>query len=636
MKMSKQEILAIFKADLKAADPLRLEMLQDVERWRSQYDGKPYGNEEKGKSAFISRDIKRQDEWQHASIKDPFVGQADIVTCNPVTFEDRAAAEQNELVLNYQFTRQFNRYAFMTDVIKLHYSEGTVVVKTSWEYSDEEVEVAVPKFMIDPYTGQQIQIGEQLVKQLKVLENRPHAEVCRLEDTYVDPTCKGDIDKAQFVIHRYESDLSSLKSARKYKNLEKLSKGGVADDNDFESTADNLDSYNINFKFTDEPRKKLVVYEYWGFFDVDGSGIVKPIVCTWVNDVIIQFADNPYPDRKIPFILLKNNGKPFKLYGESAAELTGDNQKITTAIKRGIIDNMAHSNNAQKGIKKGTLDPLNKKRFLSGKNFEFNGTSQDFFEGGYNQLPGSVFDVLSMVNSETESLQGVKGFSDGIKGNQLGSTATASKGVLDAVSVRRMDIVRNISENLIKPLLRKWMAYNSEFLQDEEVIRVTNSEFVAIRRDDLQGKIDIQIDVTTAEDSTAKAERLSFMLQTLGQTLPPEMLNLLLSQYFKLHKMPDLAKMIQEFEPQPDPYQEEVARLEIEKLKAEIFERNARATENETDVRLKESKANLDAAKARSTDSDTDLKDLDFLRRSSGDEFNEKLIEKSIKGNTKG
>jgi hypothetical protein len=180
------------------------------------------------------------------------------------------------------------------------------------------------------------------------------------------------------------------------------------------------------------------------------------------------------------------------------------------------------------------------------------------------------------------------------------------------------------------------MAYNSEFLQDEEVIRVTNSEFVAVRRDDLQGKIDIQIDVTTAEDSTAKAERLSFMLQTLGQTLPPEMLNLLLSQYFKLHKMPDLAKMIQEFEPQPDPYQEEVARLEIEKLKAEIFERNARATENETDVRLKESKANLDAAKARSTDSDTDLKDLDFLRRSSGDEFNEKLIEKSVKGNTKG
>lgn len=638
MKMSKAEILAIFKADLKAADPLRLEILQDVERWRKEYNGEPYGNEEKGKSSFVSRDIKRQDEWQHASVKDPFVGQSNIVTCNPVTFEDRAAATQNELILNYQFTRQFNRYAFMTDVIKLSYSEGTVIVKVSWEYSDEEVEVPVPKYIRDPMTGGLIQIGETLVKQLRVLENRPHAEVCRIEDVYIDPTCRGDLSKAQFVIHRYESDLSSLRSSGKYKNLDKLSKGGSSSfvDTDYESTSQNLDSQVVNFKFLDEPRKKLVVYEYSGYFDVDGTGIVKPIVATWVNDTLIQFEDTPYPDRQVPFILLKNNARPFKLYGESDGELIGDNQKLATAIKRGIIDNMANSNNGQKGIKKGALDVLNKKRFLNNKNFEFNGSSNDFYEGSYNQLPSSVFDVLEMLNFESESMLGVKGFTGGINGNQLGSTATASKGVLDAVSVRRMDIVRNISENLIKPLLRKWMAYNSEFLRDEEIIRITNEEFVTVRRDDLQGNIDIQIEVSTAEDSSVKAQELSFILQTLGQQLPFDMLKLSLSQFFKLHKMPDMAKAIEEYAPKPDPMEEELKKLQIEKLRSEILERYSRSTENETDVRLKNAKAALEESKARLVDSDTDLKDLDYLRKSSGDEFKEKVQEKLMTGNTRG
>lgn len=44
-------------------------------------------------------------------------------------------------------------------------------------------------------------------------------------------------------------------------------------------------------------------------------------------------------------------------------ELLSDTQKMKTAIFRGIIDNMALSNNAQKGIRKGALDVFNKKDF---------------------------------------------------------------------------------------------------------------------------------------------------------------------------------------------------------------------------------------------------------------------------------
>lgn len=636
-KKTKAQILKAFKEDMKAADTLRIEAVAKRDQWRREYNGEPYGNEEKGKSQLVSRDIKRQDEWQHASVKDPFVSDNDIIKCQPVTFEDKAAAVQNELVLNYQFTRQFNRYKFMTDVIKLFYAEGTVVVKTGWEYEDEEIEVPIPQYALNPITRQPVQVGTVLQKQLKVLMNKPTAQICRIEDIFIDPTCEGDIDNAQFVIHRYESDISSLRKSGKYKNLAKLAKtlhtestSNTHFDDDFDPTDD------TDFVFADIARKKLLVYEYAGNYDINNTGIAEPIVATWVNDVLIQLESNPYPDGKIPFLVLSNNSIPFKMHGEANAELIGDNQKITTAIKRGILDNMANSNNAQKGVKNGALDQLNMKRFLNGKNFEFNGNQNDFYEGSYNSIPVSVFNVLEMVNSETDSMLGVKSFSGGIDGSGLGSTARAAGGVLDAVAVRRLDIIRNIAENLIKPLMRKWMAYNSEFLQPEEIIRVTNDEFVPIKRDDLRGQIDIDIQVSTAEDNSAKAKELAFMLQTGAQSMDPAEVRMIRAEIARLQKMPALAKRIEEYQPEPDPYEEEMKQLEKRKLIAEIAERESRARENAVDMRVKNAKAVLDEARAKNIDSDTDNKDLDFTRKVEGTDFNEAMTEKMFESSLAG
>lgn len=617
-KPSKEEVLAFLKSDLKSADTLRMDNEGKVKVWRSQYNGEPYGNEEKGKSTLVSRDIKRQDEWQHASIKDPFVSDTDIIKCNPVTSEDDLSSRQNEIVLNYQFTRRFPRYRFMTNTVKLYYAEGTVIAKTSWVYEDEEKTVTQPVVEADPMTGQPVVVGVEEVKEIVVLENRPHAEICRLEDIYLDPTAEGDMDRAQFVIHRYESDISSLRRAGKYKNLDKLLKESD-EEGSFQASDD------TEFKFKDEARKKIVVYEYWGNFDVTGEGIAKPIVCTWVGDVILQLSSNPYPDKAIPFVLVANNSTPFQLYGEAYAELIGDNQKITTAIKRGLLDNMSNSNNSQKGIRKGSLDKLNKQRFLSNKNFEFAGDASAFYDGSYNQIPGSVFDVLGMVNNETESMLGVKGFNGGIDGNSLGSTATAARGALDAVSVRRLDIIRNIAENFVKPIMRKWMAYNAEFLEEEEVVRITNEEFVAIRRDDLLGQVDIHIEVSTAEDNAAKAQDLGFMLQTGQQTMDPGVLKLMQAEVFRLKKMPHLAKKIEEYQPQPDPMAQKMQELSIRKMEVEIMERESRANENMVDMRAKNARAALDEAKVRNVDGASDLADLDFIRRSEGADTQDKL-----------
>ena len=615
-KINKSEILKNLKADMKEAERLQREWFIKREEWSSQTEGAPYGNEVEGKSKIVSKDIKKQREWMIPSITDPFLSTSDVIKCNPVTYEDAKAARQNELLLNTQFCRKFNRYNFIMKATKVLVTEGSVVIQTGWDYEEEEVEAEVEVISVDE-NGMEF-VDTEISMQTNVIRNQPTAVVCRNEDIFIDPTCMDDMEKCQFVIHRYESSLNALKQDGRYENLDKVEAAQYNLTNDPQYLRED----QTYFEFKDKPRKKFVVHEYWGNYDIDGDGIAEPIVCAWVGNTLIRLESNPYPDKKPPFVIVPFSAVPFHMFGEALAETIGDNQKIKTAITRGMVDNMAKSNNAVVATRKGALDPVNRKKFLKGENFEFNGTPGDFWQGSYNQLPSSAFDMLNLQNNEIESQTGVKSFSGGISGNALGSTATGARGALDATATRRLNLVRNMSENMIKPIMRKWMAYNAEFLEEEEVIRITNDEYVPIRRDDLAGKIDIDISISTSEDNAAKSQELSFLLQTVGPSEDPSIRREIMAQIMDLMRMPEQAKKIRDYQPQVDPVQQKMQELQIAKLEAEIEKIRADAAnklassvENEADRDEKLAQAELKRAQARKLMSEADNLDLDFLKK---------------------
>lgn len=619
-KVNKKEILTALKEDFRSSESHQQEWQAQREEWKRESIGAEYGNEVDGKSRIVSKDIAKQISWMLPSLADPFLSSTDIVKANPVTFEDGPAAEQSELLLNTYFCRKFPRHNFIMKALKVLLMEGTLVVKTGWEYEDEEVEVEAETISIDEYGREFIELVE--TTELNIIKNQPTAEVCRNEDIFIDPTCMDDLDKCQFVVHRYETDMSTLRKDGRYKNLDKLSDQNSDPHGDGEGY---LSEDQTGFKFRDEPRKKMVAYEYWGYYDVDGDGEVEPIVCTWVGNQIIRLETNPYPDNKPPFVIVPFNSIPFQMFGEALAEIIGDNQKVKTAITRGIIDNMAKSNNGQIGFARGALDEANRRKFLRGDNFEYNGQMNQFWQGSYNQIPGSAFDMLGIQNKEIEAQTGVKSFSDGITGSTLGSTATAARGALDATSVRRTALVRNVAENLIKPLMRKWLAYFGEFMEPEEVVRVTNTEFTPIRKDDMKGKLDIEITISTAEDNMARTEQYSFLLQTLGNNLPFELTQRVLAKIAKLAKDPELEKDLKDFKQEPDPAMEQMKQIELEraqlendKLRAEIERDRARAAEDRVDAEVKLARADAERARARKLNSDADMADLNYLDKDHG------------------
>lgn len=632
--ITEARLLSNLKADFTASKLLRNELDQKIARWKSEYNAEPYGNEVNGRSKLVSRDIKKQSEWQHAALIEPFVSTPDIIKANPVTSEDAEIAPKIEVLLNTQFCRQFSRYNFMTKALKVLDQEGTVVIRTGWEYEEKVVEVeedreipnpdyqraieAVNQGITDPSILQGIEptlITKVRVRKTKPVQNHPTAMVCRNEDIFIDPTCQDDMDKCQFVIYRYETDMTTLKQAGIYKNLDKIKiPTGLTGTNDTEYITED----STSFRFSDTARKKIVVHEYWGNYDINGDDIAEPIVCTWIDNTIIRLEDNPFPDKKPPFLIVPFSAIPFKLYGESNAELLSDIQKIKTAIYRGFIDNMALSNNGQKGIKKGSLDEYNKQRFLNGENFEFNHYASDFFIGNFNELPSSIFNVLTLMNNEAESITGVASFNTGINGNALGSTATSIRGAIDSASTRRLNIVRNISENLVKPLLRKWLAYDAMFLDEESQYRITNDTFVYLKRDDLGANIDIDLSISTSDDNRAKAQELAFVLQTVGPSEDPRLRKILMAQIAQLYRMPDLAKMIMDYKPEPDPMAEQMQQLQMQLLQAEIANTQAKAGENTVDQDVKRAKVQTELAKAKNLNSMADKTDLDYVHQYSG------------------
>jgi len=92
MAINEENVVKALQKDLESSEPYHDEWQKKRITWVKEWNGEPYGNEKKGKATVVSRDIKKAGAWQHASIIDPFVSSPNMIKCDPVTFEDRLAA----------------------------------------------------------------------------------------------------------------------------------------------------------------------------------------------------------------------------------------------------------------------------------------------------------------------------------------------------------------------------------------------------------------------------------------------------------------------------------------------------------------------------------------------------------------
>lgn len=617
--------LLTLKSDLEASKTYHDAQVAKIDKWRDLLfiSGSAKPPKIKGRSSIQPKLVRRQAEWRYSALSEPFLGTDQLFSIEPRTFEDEAAAKQNQILLNWQFSTKIDKIKLIDNYVHSAVDEGTCIVKLGWNRVTKTVKETVPVYSYYPITDEQglqllqqalelkqsnpreyqeqipdefkeavkyyeetqfpvtaIQTGEEEQEVEKIIENAPVVEVLNPCNVYIDPSCLGDLDKALFVVNTFETNKAELQKTGLYKNLDKVNWEGnsVATDPDHETTTPD------DFNFNDSQRKKVIAYEYWGFYDIHKTGELVPIVATWIGDILIRMEENPFPDGKVPFVVVQYVPIKRDIYGEADAELLEDNQRILGAVTRGMIDSLGRSANAQQGFAKGMLDPLNRRRFENGEDYEFNPSlspNGGLIEHKYPELPQSAILMVQMQNQEAEALTGIKAFSGGLAGDAYNSkVATAIRGVLDAASKREMSILRRLAKGMIK-IGEKICAMNTEFLSEEEVVRVTNKQYVTIKREDLKGNFDLKVDISTAEVDNAKAQDLGFMLQTLGPNMDPSITMMILSEIAELKRMPVLAEKLRNYQPQPDPLAVQEKQLEIEKLKAEIAKLQSETMKNQ-------------------------------------------------------
>lgn len=648
--------LSDLQADFQACKPSHDEQVAKILHWREllEVSGSEKIKVAPGRSKVQPKLVRRQAEWRYSALSEPFLSQYKIFSVSPKTFEDDQAAKQNELLLNWQFNTKLNKVKFIDDYVRAVVNEGTGIAKISWVretkpiLKEEPIFQAVPVqdenllqqlqqaaqlSQADPRTyeeqtppeikyGVQVMqsgeagipvigqiIGYQQVEDEEIVENHPYVELMDPQNIYLDPSCNGDLDKALFAIESFETSYADLVKDGRYSRLDTINweEVGLSDDTYHASRTPS------EFNFKDPSRRKCIAYEYWGYYDINDDGHLVPIVATWVKNTLIRLEENPFPDKKLPYVVVPYLPQLRELYGEPDAELLEDNQRILGAVTRGMIDSLGRSANAQQGFAKGFLDVINKRKFMNGEDYEFNPgmpPQAAFIEHQYPELPQSAMLMLQLQNQEAEALTGVKAFSGGLAGDAYNTkVATAIRGVLDAASKREMAILRRLAKG-IQEIGDKIIAMNAVFLSESEVIRVTNKEFVSIKREDLKGNFDLDVDIATAEEDNAKSENLAFLLQTIGNTVDQSISMMILSEIADLKRMPQLAERLRTW--QPDPQQQQFQQmmqqlqlqnmqLQNQKLQSEIMENQANAQKLGADAQGKSVDAQAKMVEAQMT-----------------------------------
>jgi hypothetical protein len=661
------------KAEFLATEATHGTLVTNIDKWKKLHDGDlPAGMKaDSTRSRAQPKLVRRQAEWRYSALSEPMLSSYRLFTIKPTTGEDQDAAKQNERLLNHQLNRNMNRVGFVDGYVRSAVDEGTVAIRLGWERETKKIKKSEPTYdYYEPENQEEQELfqaaveaktkdpttfdlraapaikaavayfeeyqtpviavptgKDKEVEEEQIIRNTPTAEVIDPRNLRIDPTCGGDITKALFMIYSYETNRAQLLKDRKrlgYKNLDKIDWEAVGP---LQNQYHHAQSEDISFQFDDKSRKKIVVHEYWGMYDINKTGQLEPIVACWIGETMIRMAENPFPDGKPPFVIVPYLPKKRSVHGDSDASLLEDQQQNIGALLRGMIDILGRSAAGQTGIAQGTLDAINKRRFNNGQNYEYNPNTpvqNAIHTHSYPEISSSAVALMQILNNDAESISGTKAFSGGMSGDAYGKVASGIRGMLDAAAKREMGILRRLVMGLVE-MARKMISMNQVFLSDKEIIRITNEpalkldrpegqsdeEFVTINRVELAGTFDIEIDIATAEVDEAQSQDLGFMLQTLGPKADWSVTKIILMEIARLKRLPHLEKAIREYEPQVDPVAQKKAELEVAMLELELEEIKAK-------TELAKAQAKKALAEAESTD-------LDMVEQGQGVDHQRKL-----------
>ncbi len=549
----------------------------------------------KGRSSYNSKLVRKQMEWVIPNIEEPILSVDSLFSLTPLSVDAIDVARENSDILDYQWNHQVNKTELINKAARKFGIEGTCIVKCGWSVKTEKQTnvVSVPIYaeteseinniiqraastspelhasIIEKIkSGEKIQIGEreEEITEDVIIENRPRHIVRDNESIIIDPSAKGVYEDIRFIVDIVETDYSTLSQSSSYFNLDYVKDYVTRIGNDtvseYELAVDKYD--DDQFFFSDLPRKKITMYEYWGYWDVNKDGKLVSIVASWVGGKMIRLEENPFPHKRIPYAISQFMPIEDEAWGEPNAELLWQDQTSLSGTVRAMQDITEESSAGQEFIDESLfLDPIQKRNYENGKRTYIRKDSNPkdaIYRKSVEPVPNVLFDMGKLYNDAATRLTGVSDYEQRISDKTNGRNQLPEDGTTN----REMSVLRRFS-TMIESIGMMTLSMNKEFLLDNQVI-ASGSEYREVGdTGKLRDDFNVVVKVSTPTVKNKQAARIMDMMQTNAANMSPNIASLHYIKIADLWGFKDLSDaLIDDMNKEPTEEEMMMQRLQLE------------------------------------------------------------------------
>ena len=495
-KMDDDEVQSIVKDALDSAISfVESEIAEDRIKSQRYFEGEVDIGQEDGRSKIVATKVRDTIRAIKPSLMRVFLSSENPVEYVPTSQEDVAGAEQATKYAHWKF-QQLDGYRLLNDAIHDALVKKTGVIKIWWEdnkeaeihsytnVTEEEMLAIVNDenvTVLEHSTEVEIEMNEMGIEievpmhSLKIsYEKRTgnlQMESVPPEEFIVDRNAKS-VDDAFIVAHRTEMRVSDLvQMGYDFEEISNLS-GLSSDDTYTDSEAFERKGYEQDEEehMADPSMKKVSVTEAYMKIDKEGTGvaIMYKLLLAGGDDKLLECE--PYGE--VPFAVFEVDPEPHTFFGRSIADLLMNDQDSSTAMLRGMMDNVALTNSPRQGYVQGqvNVDDL--------MNNEIGGlvrmkSPQALVDIATPFVAGQVLTAMQYMDDAVEAKSGVSRASMGLDPDALQNTsATAARLQAQQGSAQIEVMARNIAEGGMKRLFKLLLHLMVENSCEETMMRL--------------------------------------------------------------------------------------------------------------------------------------------------------------------
>lgn len=530
---------AVSKAIQDAVDFIEAEIAPQRVKAQRYYDGETDIGYEEGRSRVVATKCREVVRAVKPSLHRVFLTSDKPVEFVPHGPEDVAFAEQATQWASYIFQKN-NGFRLLNNVMQDALVKKAGIAKVYYNTSmkseiytfsgltdeafallveNDDVEVLEHSVEMSIEMDEQGMNIEVPMHEAKISRTEEEGRICiesvPPEDFFVDRNARS-IEDFYICGHRSDMRVSDL-LAMGFKiedldGIEGSDYSAMDDEAEFERRGYAVD-YN-EVEGPDAASKRITVTEAYMELDIEGTGVPRlyQFICAGANYKLLNF----YEADCVPFAIFEADPEPHTFFGTSLVELVINDQDAATSMLRGVLDNVALTNNPALQIQDGMVnvdDLLNNEvgRVVRVKNMGA------IAEMAVPFTAGSTLPALQYFDQLVQDKTGISKAAQGLDPDVLQSaSATAVAATVQGQAGQVEVIARNLAEGGMRQLFKLILELSVKHADGDEMMRL-NGFYVAVDPQVWNADMDVTVNVgigTGRENERAAALQQALQMQT--------------------------------------------------------------------------------------------------------------------------